>query len=531
MEVTIEELIRIPLLSGSKIIAGYRGRNRIVKALTMLDGYSGHAYTDKDMLAVSSGYFLSREPEKHAELIRNLVKHELAGITLKGVYFNDQVPESITRIADELDFPVILLADRDLKFYPLFEFFYSHVFSRSTNTYLRLDNAMEIMKNAMNTGGMSGLTKQLHAWTGKPALITLQESLLNCVSVEDPPPLCAALAEHASGRFSLPDGEHKGLVRFCSPAASGLGIPFRFRNDMEGMIWLDETAHPCDDNDAVLLTSAKAACEVGIIQIMAYEHDEALLKASFIEDLISGKLQSLNEAVLRMQSLNWCIPRQVQVLIVKCQDDPDLYQQMGVLIENLFNALKLKIIVCLYKQSLIILLPANLENRTALLEDMDHKLGSNWPNHTFNYALGRVMDFRDARMSYKQAGLALKINPLLHQERKFISFDDLGLYRFCYPDGLNAEIALFCRDIVTPLMDIDNTLDINLIETLQVFFRHRFNYSRTGQELSIHPNTVRYRLEVVEKLCHINFDNYEDVLNLQVALAFLPVVTPEAGKK
>lgn len=81
-----------------------------------------------------------------------------------------------------------------------------------------------------------------------------------------------------------------------------------------------------------------------------------------------------------------------------------------------------------------------------------------------------------------------------------------------------------CSRYVQPLKDYKKISNVDLIETLKVFFQNKQNYTKTGQDLFVHANTIRYRIEQVEHLCNVDFSNYLDVLNLQVALACSPLV-------
>lgn len=60
-----------------------------------------------------------------------------------------------------------------------------------------------------------------------------------------------------------------------------------------------------------------------------------------------------------------------------------------------------------------------------------------------------------------------------------------------------------------------------LFKTLSVFFAHNCDLMKTCAELHIHRNTLRYRLEKIEQLTHLNINHLDDKVQLYLALKCL----------
>ena len=518
MEVTVEEFLQIPILRGCNIIAGGKGLNRVITSLGMLDGYAGYVYIASNMLAISSGYFLTTD---------NLAHRGNAGLTLKAKYFNYHIPPDIVKTADELNFPVILLPDNDMPFYQIFEYFYMHVYIRSAKTFIRLEDISVVLSNMIHTYGLKGLAEQLYSLTKKPVIIILQKNNYNYLKKNQKSSLNQELSESASIDDSIIKLDKKGLMLYHSEEASGFGICFKYKHQDDGMIWLDESECSCDDNDAVLLNAAKVVCEISNTQLLAYEEDESRLKFAFIEKLLSGELNSMNEAVLETNKLRWRIPKEASVLIIECQDDQYLYQKLEEFLNELYKERKLRIISCIYNQSLLSFIPGDIEDIDGKITGIYNELHRKYPSNRIFFSLGRKVDFLKARISYQQALLAMRLQPILKKDDYIVKYSEIGLYRFCSTDALSDEVCAYCREIMTPLLEHNKASGVDLIETLKVYFESQFNFTIAGQKLFVHPNTVRYRLTMVESICNMHFDNFYDVLNLQNAIALMPVVYPE----
>gem|GEM_PF-2470108 len=525
MEISVEEFIQVPWMKGSHIIAGGRGKDKMIDSLSMLDGYTGYLYIKENTLAISSCYFLSVEQNKISPFIHNLSERGASGLTLKECYFEKSVLDTIRKIADELNFPIICLND-DNKFYELFDFFYSSIYCYKSNDFLLQKEASSSLVNAMYKGGLDRFARILNCWTGKVVLIMLHDNVFSYPK-EKNSMLVAELAKYDSKPNFCSSEEFPGLVSCQSDKAKGLGITFTYKKNREGMIWLEENATPFTSNDSDILTAARIACETGVMQIAAYEQDEVLVKSRFVEDLITGKISTMKDSVPLAQRLSWYIPQTVQVLVIHDKDDPATYQKMENELEEQFRRKENNIIVSPYQQNLVVLLPGDLADPLKLIHGIQETLRKKWVTHQICFALGRTVDFNKIHESYSQACLALKIMPFLEKQTDILMFEDLGIFKLYGIEGMNQEVYTMCFSMLKPLVDFYKTTENDLIGTMMIFFHDRFNYSKTGKSLFVHANTIRYRIELIEKLCGISFENYQDVLNMQFALEFLPFVFPD----
>ena len=522
MELTVQEFIRIPPMRDSRIIAGRNGSRNLIKQLSMLDGFSGYTYLKANTLAISSGYFLSLEPEEIIPFLQNLSQQGVAGVTLKGKYFRDQIPPAVLLAADRLNFPVILLAP-DVKFSELFDFFYSHIYCYRTGAFLLREQVTSFLLSAMYRSGLDGFAKQLFAWTGKAVFITLQHSIFYFPK-ENPPALFAGLSAYEAKNHCTPLPEHRDLYGFQTQTAFGLGVMFQYKKSQHAMIWLEEPNQKYNANDLALLSAAKTACETGVMQVAAFEQDSLQCKERFVDGLLSGKLDTMSAAVSMAQRLSWFIPQILRVILLDNPEDPALCQEQKRFLEAFFEEEGLNFILSPYRQQLILLLPGEGIECRSFVQKIFMYCKQKQNAGAFRIAVGDVVPFHQTARSYQQASLALKVSEWIHPEQRLIYYDDLGIFKLHGIAELDADIASLCEKYVKPLIDYEATSHVNLIETLFIFFHNKQNFSKTGEQLFIHANTVRYRIELVEKLCQICFSNYHDVLNLQFSLAFLPFV-------
>ncbi|GLY69529.1 PucR family transcriptional regulator [Amycolatopsis taiwanensis] len=62
------------------------------------------------------------------------------------------------------------------------------------------------------------------------------------------------------------------------------------------------------------------------------------------------------------------------------------------------------------------------------------------------------------------------------------------------------HLAALQHETIAPLHAYDRAKDAQLVRTLRVYFEHAFNLARSAAALSVHPNTVVYRLRRIHQL-------------------------------
>ncbi|HEY2222137.1 PucR family transcriptional regulator [Actinomycetospora sp.] len=142
-----------------------------------------------------------------------------------------------------------------------------------------------------------------------------------------------------------------------------------------------------------------------------------------------------------------------------------------------------------------------------------------WP---VTVALGReVDDVAGLPRSYDQARRTVEAARRLGREGRLLRFDDLGVHRLLLqvPDPEDARV--FAREVLGRLATDSSERTVELIRTLARYFREDGSPQRTAKVLSVHPNTVGYRLRRAEELSGLALDRYQDRLAAQVALEIL----------
>ncbi|NNB47678.1 PucR family transcriptional regulator, partial [Pseudomonas chlororaphis] len=125
--------------------------------------------------------------------------------------------------------------------------------------------------------------------------------------------------------------------------------------------------------------------------------------------------------------------------------------------------------------------------------------------------------------SYQDAKKSITLGKLFNQD-KVVHFADLGIYRLLYYENLKPELRRFYTETLMPLVEYDKAKDTELVKTLQSYFENNGNLKKISKQLFTHYNTILYRIQRIEEICHVNLQDAHQRLNLEIALKIMYII-------
>jgi GAF domain-containing protein len=136
---------------------------------------------------------------------------------------------------------------------------------------------------------------------------------------------------------------------------------------------------------------------------------------------------------------------------------------------------------------------------------------------------------KSARRRMREAADAARIGRALAAAGGAVSYDTLGAYKYLVHLELDQAPHDRYRESVDKLIEYDRRRDSRLFETLERFLTDRCSVTASARALYIHPNTVRQRLDRIERVSGLQLPN-EDLLSLELALKLARLHRLRAGK-
>lgn len=124
--------------------------------------------------------------------------------------------------------------------------------------------------------------------------------------------------------------------------------------------------------------------------------------------------------------------------------------------------------------------------------------------------------------SYQDARAALSLGKRFYGQNRVHCLDALGIAAFVGISQERTKIDL-AKYLLSPLDQ-----ESELLETLDVFFFENCCLASTASRLSIHRNTLSYRLEKITSLTGLNPRRFEDAMQIRLAL-FLRSLQSDTG--
>jgi len=123
--------------------------------------------------------------------------------------------------------------------------------------------------------------------------------------------------------------------------------------------------------------------------------------------------------------------------------------------------------------------------------------------------------------SYAQARRALETAQRFGHQSDVVAFEDLGVYRLLFHVTDPAELRGYVDQVLGPLIEYDQRHNADFVRTLSTFLAHNGNLQATARELTLHVNSVTYRVQRIQSIAGLDLEQSEDRLLAQVALKIL----------
>lgn len=138
-----------------------------------------------------------------------------------------------------------------------------------------------------------------------------------------------------------------------------------------------------------------------------------------------------------------------------------------------------------------------------------------FPKNELLIGIGNFYDqVADLGKSAKEAQYAAQLSQLIDSKSNITHYRDLGMYDLLLEmnqSGIN--LTNIYKNSLNGLF-ADTEREIDLIETIEAYFKNSQSIQRTSEELFIHRHTLRYRLNQIEQRTGLNLKSTDDLMKL-----------------
>jgi PucR family transcriptional regulator, purine catabolism regulatory protein len=315
-----------------------------------------------------------------------------------------------------------------------------------------------------------------------------------------------------------------------------------------GYLWAADPSGHISARVRDVVAHAAAACTVEMMRQRAMIEGESRVRSSFLEDLLTGAISSVNGTRRRARFLGYDL-RGGQVVFALDLDRFSSFIEAHRMDEGGIQQLKERFrrsldasipavwsrtLIWEHSDSLIVLAPSGKNHTPQALrervESIRAKVEAKLAGPSVSAGVGRVTtDLTKLQDSYREAEHALTIGAAVHGISHTSSFEELGVYRLLYHLRDQPELDLFCEESIGALERYDLEHGTTLVETLGTLLHLQGNLSQTARELHLHRNGLLYRLSRIEAIAGCDLDDPSQRLSLQLAFLARPLIRRKRG--
>lgn len=529
---TVSEVLTAPCLADARVLAGASGLGRMVRRLNVMEVPDILPWVKPHELLLTTGYPLREDPAALVKLVSDLDGAGVAALGIKLHRYLDEVPSGLIEEADRLGFPIIEFP-RDVGFDDVLNEVLGTLLHRQAALAARSEEVHRALVSVVLEGGdLADLAEELATILGGPVLVTTPDGrvVAQAGDTDEMARILTSAAFDPYGRFRV-EAEH-------DPGDGGDGqvhnhlavVPIVAGRVDHGRI-VTFSRQPISAADIKSLERAATVAALAVTKGLAVAAVEDKYRADFLRDLVIGRVEDTAAAVAHAASLGWDVDRPMVVAVAEL--DPGqvpssvsgmelrpVQERFATAWQTVMRMRDPGAPVASFNAEVVVVLAAVPETQLAkLVTELDRQVAGDRGGGRLSFSLGVSRGANDASelpRAYEQARTAVRIGRRLQGPGARATFDQLGAYRLLALIPDSSELRGYVSDVLSELAR-ETTEAADLRHTLEVLLDTNCNVAETARRLHFHYNTLRYRIEKLERLVGPFTTN--PALRLDLALA------------
>jgi hypothetical protein len=264
------------------------------------------------------------------------------------------------------------------------------------------------------------------------------------------------------------------------------------------------------DGELLSLTATVLAEEMG--KSSYYRNAKNIKVEDIICGLLEQQLQDSNTIQERLHSADLRLGNNLLVLLFDLTGyvDPGRYDDyLGERLQQLFPGSP-----CTYYEGRIVLIYNGSLSRELVHGPLPEFLSQTGVNLGISSMFSSL---NQCRMHYLQALSAIRIGRILSPERQLTHYADVQLYELLPAELLSGGERLYRHPELGKLQEYDTVHHSNLYHTFYIYLKNNRNMQLASEELYMHRNTLRYKLDHISRLLETDFTDSEKLLAYYVS--------------
>jgi sugar diacid utilization regulator len=378
---------------------------------------------------------------------------------------------------------------------------------------LALARSMEVHQTltrvALGGEGQDGIARAVHKLTGRTVAIEDRFGNLQAWAGPGRPDPYPKIARDEQDRFL------GRLMAAGRPIRSGPGLStvVLLGGKPMGVLTLQDPDGTVGETETMALEYAGTVLAMEVARLQNVAQSNAHMRINLVLDLIAGAGPDETAMLNRAQVLGYDLGRPHRVLLIekaRGKDDIDLLLHA---VGRAVRQIRVGSLVAPRLRDVVV-----LAHTEASWEELRQAVAAGLLGAGCRAGVGgRYRAASDLPHSYREAQLALQIQRTIGGPEQVTMFSELGVYQLLAGSSDMSAIEEYVQRWLGQLADYDTVHGAQLVLTLSEYLDHGGSYDASATALSVHRNTLKYRLRRIREVSGYDLSVPDTVFNLQLA--------------
>lgn len=527
---SVKRLLEMEPFKNVTVIAGKNGLDHEIKSVNVMEVPDIFPYIDEQGLLFTTLFPIYDDEVALNQFIERLSEKRLAGVAIKLGRYLPEVPEYMIEQAEKHHFPILILPS-DANLSTLTNYILTELLDKKTALLeFRETIASRLHHFLLEGSDMSQFVKALSELSETPIIILDAHLQIEASSV-----LTDELLLHEKGLNVLlneEDKKHEIVAECLGKTYTQNNVLFESimaGNKLFGYLLVLKADFNSDDTLNIIVEQAIILLAYLMQTKAAIQQKERNYLDSFLRDILNARYQSQSEIIDKAKVFKWHLHFPNVILVIRSSEtntanristytkvlDSEKIEQA---VSHVFDIPLTNCKVAYFEEELVVFISLAFETR---LEEKLKKLGELIINTlstmgTFSISVSEPIEqLQNVKDGYQHARLVHEI--YRHNKASYIEFyQSLGLFKVFPLIKDREKMRMFIEEYIGDIIRYDQKKDMDLMHTLANLIKNNGNVQKTSEEMFIHYNSLRYR---IQKLKDLGVDLSDGDKMIEVAVA------------
>ncbi|WP_252504207.1 PucR family transcriptional regulator [Sporosarcina sp. Marseille-Q4943] len=551
MELTIKDLLAIESMKDAEVLGGHNYINNVIEGVTIMEGPDIANWIRGGEVILTSLYSIRNFTDKEQkDFIAQLAEKRVSALVIKK--HSEEISDQLLETAERNRMPIIQLP-QEVPFVDVMYPIMGELFNKQV-TKLQYYKEIHDRFTALSLAD-KGLEKIIH---------TLEELIGNPVALFDRNFSCIVSTYPELEKFEMVEKVHfyertagikfphyRQIVKY--PELNNIKghqivVPIETLNHNKMYLLIGEINKSLGELDLIAVENAAISLSLELVKQFAVAEVENKYKNDLIEELISGKIQSINAIYEKANLIGWDLDGSFAAVLFKInrftdvvlEQKSDLSDRSHFLAHEAIHHYLPNGIISNRSNLFIVLWKVEeaskddvswMDEITKTSEAIQALVKGQIKDIAVQVGIGGVVnDISEIPTSYREAQDALDLGATLNGLDSITAFSELGIFRLLRHIKDSTALVQFIPQSLNELLDYQQANQADLLKTLQTFLDCNQNIAQAAKLLFVHYKTVVYRLDRIKEITGMDFNDSEEMLSVRVGLKIYELIQREKEK-